>query len=160
VLSAKLAASQKGDNPMDVQELAIAAQSLSFEQRKELIKTLVAQLPKTESLADSVVRVGDLEAGSQEIREQVNASLTTTAASLAAEQANGLTTTPQPSPNLIWLEEHRAEYAGQWVALHDGKLIAHSTDGESLVAPVRQAGVRSPLIVFVEPPDTELFVGF
>jgi hypothetical protein len=66
----------------------------------------------------------------------------------------------QHNPNLSWLEEHRAEYAGQWVALHDGQLIAHSNDGESLVEPVRQAGIHSPLIVFVEPPGTELFVGF
>lgn len=63
-------------------------------------------------------------------------------------------------PNLRWLEEHRQEYIGQWVALHDGQLIAHSFDGEALVEPVRKSGVRSPLIVFVEPPDTELFVGF
>ena len=149
---------------MDVQELAIAAQSLSFEQRKELIKILFEQQPKPDSLIGSIVWLGDLEAGSQEIREQINASIAATAATLAAEQANGLTTPPQPnpnfSPNLNWLEEHRAEYAGQWVALHDGKLIAHSTDGEALVAPVRQAGVRSPLIVFVEPPGNELFVGF
>ncbi len=63
-------------------------------------------------------------------------------------------------PNLRWLEEHREEYSGQWVALHNGQLIAHSFDGEALVEPVRQSGVRSPLIVFVEPPDAELFVGF
>lgn len=31
---------------MEVQELAIAAQSLSFEQRKELIETISSQLPK------------------------------------------------------------------------------------------------------------------
>lgn len=34
---------------MDVQELAIAAQSLSFEQRKELIQTISSQLPKLNS---------------------------------------------------------------------------------------------------------------
>jgi hypothetical protein len=149
---------------MDVQELAIAAQSLSFEQRKELIKMLFEQQPKPDSLTASIVWVGDLEAGSQEIMEQVNASIAATAANLDAEQANGMTTASQPnpnfSPNLNWLEEHRAQYAGQWVALHDGKLIAHSTDGEALVEPVRQAGISTPLIVFVEQPNTELFVGF
>lgn len=149
---------------MNVQELASAAQHLSFEQRKELIKMLFAQQPKPNTQEPSIVWVGDLEAGTQEIREMVNASLAATTASLAAEQANGSAAPPQHnpnfSPNLHWLEEHRAEYAGQWVALHDGKLIAHSTDGEALVEPVRQAGVRMPLIVFVEQPDTELFVGF
>jgi hypothetical protein len=66
----------------------------------------------------------------------------------------------QQDPNLLWLEEHRQEYAGQWVALNDGKLIAHSSDGEALVMPVRKSGVKSPMIVFVEPPGAELFVGF
>jgi Family of unknown function (DUF5678) len=66
----------------------------------------------------------------------------------------------QHAPNLRWLEEHREEYIGQWVALHDGRLIAHSSDGEALVEPVRKSGVRNPLIVFVEPPGAELFVGF
>ena len=46
---------------MDVQELALAAQNLSFEQRKELIKTLSAQLPKTETLANSIVQIGNTE---------------------------------------------------------------------------------------------------
>jgi len=86
---------------------------------------------------------------------------------LAGAQANGEGTAfplndhlNQHHPNLSWLEEHRAEYAGQWVALHNGQLIAHSSDGEALLEPVRQAGVRSLLIVFVEPPGAELFVGF
>ncbi|HKQ73980.1 MAG TPA: hypothetical protein VJ810_09785 [Blastocatellia bacterium] len=46
------------------------------------------------------------------------------------------------------------------MTLHDGQLIAHSFDGGALVEPVRKSGVRSPLIVFVEPPGAELFVGF
>jgi hypothetical protein len=44
---------------MNIQELALAVQNLSFEQTKELINALFAQLPKSESLADSVVWVGD-----------------------------------------------------------------------------------------------------
>jgi len=72
---------------MNVQELALAAQNLTFEQRKELIKTLFAQLPKAESLVGSVVWVGDLEAGSQEIREQVDASIERSAQSLRADEA-------------------------------------------------------------------------
>ena len=72
---------------MNVQELALAAQNLPFEQRKELIKTLIAQLPKAESLAGSVVWVGDLEAGSREIREQINASIQRSAQALAEDDA-------------------------------------------------------------------------
>jgi hypothetical protein len=38
-----------------------AAQSLSFEQRKELIKALLEQFPKPESLAGSITHIGGLE---------------------------------------------------------------------------------------------------
>ena len=60
---------------MNVSELSTAAQSLSYEQRKELIKSLFAQQPKPASDQANIVWVGDLEAGSQEIREQINAAL-------------------------------------------------------------------------------------
>jgi len=59
----------------------------TLEQRKELIKSLFAQLPKAESLAGSVVWVGDLEASSREIREQVNASIERSAQTLRADDA-------------------------------------------------------------------------
>ena len=72
---------------MNVQELASAAQSLSFEQRKELIKMLFAQQPKPDKQAPSIVWVGDLEAGTQEIRELVNASIERSAAQLRADEA-------------------------------------------------------------------------
>jgi hypothetical protein len=49
---------------MTVHELVTAAQSLSFEQRKALIKALFEQLPKTEPLAGSITQIGDLEAAS------------------------------------------------------------------------------------------------
>lgn len=67
---------------MNVRELAVAAQNLSFEQRKELIKEIFAQLPKTESLVGSVVQIGDLEAGSKEINEHVTASIQRSAVEL------------------------------------------------------------------------------
>ncbi|MGH9801098.1 MAG: DUF433 domain-containing protein [Blastocatellia bacterium] len=66
---------------MEIQELAIAAQSLSFEQRKELIKAIFAQQPKADASAPSVLWVGDLEAGTEEIRNQVRQSI-----QLSAEQ--------------------------------------------------------------------------
>lgn len=60
---------------MEVQELAIAAQSLSFEQRKELIKAIFPQQSKTDTSTPSVVWVGDLEAGTEEIRNRVGQSI-------------------------------------------------------------------------------------
>jgi hypothetical protein len=122
---------------MDVQELAVAAQNLSYEQRKELIQMLVEQQPKSES-TEAAGSTAETENG--------------TAGAFQGNQQN--------NPNLVWLEQHRTEFAGQWVALQGGNLIAHSTDGEALIIPVRQSGARNPFIVFVEPPGTELFVGF
>ncbi len=67
---------------------------------------------------------------------------------------------PDPRPNDQWLKEHKEKYRGQWVALFDGKLIAHGTDGETVVKMVHQANVKMPLIVFIEPADTLPFAGF
>jgi hypothetical protein len=60
---------------MTVHELVTAAQSLSFEQRKALIKALFEQLPKTAPLAGSIIRVGNLEAASVHIRKLVSHSI-------------------------------------------------------------------------------------
>ena len=60
---------------MTVHELVTAAQSLSFEQRKALIKALFEQLPKTASLAGSITQIGDLEAASQHIRKLISHSI-------------------------------------------------------------------------------------
>ena len=72
---------------MNIKELAAAAQSLTFEQRKELIKTLFAQQPKPNPQSATIVWVGDLEAGSQEIREQITASLELSARELCTDGA-------------------------------------------------------------------------
>lgn len=79
---------------MNVNELAVAAQSLSFEQRKELIKTLFAQQPKPHPQSATITWVGDLEVGSQEIREQINTSLERSAHELNGDNAKP----PQLSP--------------------------------------------------------------
>lgn len=72
---------------MTVHELVTAAQSLSFEQRKALIKALFEQLPKTEPLAGSIIRAGDLEAASAHIRKLVNHSIQRSAEQLRDSEA-------------------------------------------------------------------------
>ncbi len=72
---------------MNVNELAGAAQKLPIEQQKELIKTLFKQLPKSEPPAAAIVQIGDLEAGTQEIREKVNESIQRSARELSAHEA-------------------------------------------------------------------------
>jgi hypothetical protein len=73
---------------MTVDEILSAAQSLTFEERKKLIRGLFemdARDRRAQSgfkLAGSIEIVGDLEEGSRAIREMVNRSLERTAAQL------------------------------------------------------------------------------
>lgn len=59
-----------------------------------------------------------------------------------------------------WLNEHRAEYAGQWVALDGDHLISHSDNAREVFAAAELAGVRLPLVVRVESPDELPFGGW
>ena len=46
----------------------------------------------------------------------------------------------------LWLEENRALYAGEWVALDGGQLISHGTDGRTVMAAAKASGVAAPFI--------------
>jgi hypothetical protein len=67
---------------------------------------------------------------------------------------------PQRRLEYAWLKEHRAEYAGQYVALFNDRLIAHGTDGRSTLDEARQAGFPRALIVRVESLDEPPFGGW
>lgn len=49
-----------------------------------------------------------------------------------------------------WLKDHREEYAGQWVALKDGRLVSNSFDAKEVFAATDAAGHPDALVVFVE----------
>lgn len=59
-----------------------------------------------------------------------------------------------------WLREHRAEYANQWVALDEDRLISAGSSAKEVHAAAKAAGTPYALIVLVEPPDTPPFAGF
>ena len=50
-----------------------------------------------------------------------------------------------------WLEEHRDEYAGQWVALKGDQLIHHSSNAKEVFAAADAIGPLEALVVLVEP---------
>lgn len=52
-----------------------------------------------------------------------------------------------------WLKDHRAEYAGQWVALKSGQLISHGVNAKEVFAAADLAGQTDALVVFVESDD-------
>lgn len=45
-----------------------------------------------------------------------------------------------------WIDEHRAEYLGQWVALEGDRLISHGPDALQVDAAARAAGITSPFL--------------
>ncbi len=53
--------------------------------------------------------------------------------------------------NEKWLEANADKYRGQWVALKDGDLIAHSADGRAFVKAVRDSGVTCPFLLLIPP---------
>jgi hypothetical protein len=59
-----------------------------------------------------------------------------------------------------WLKEHRAEYAGQWVALDGDRLVSHGEDGRKVYAEAQAAGVEMPYLVHIEPADALPFGGW
>ena len=59
-----------------------------------------------------------------------------------------------------WLAEHRAEFAGQWVALDGDRLLAAGPQAREVFEAARKTGVERPLVVQVEPPDALPFGGW
>lgn len=49
-----------------------------------------------------------------------------------------------------WLRDHHQDYAGQWVALKDGQLLAHGTQLKAVLAASAAQGVKVPLVSFIE----------
>ncbi len=57
-----------------------------------------------------------------------------------------------------WVEAHREEFLGQWVALDGGNLVAHGTDARAVYEEARAQGVAAPYLVEVTP-KVEAYVG-
>jgi hypothetical protein len=91
----------------------------------------------------------------------------------ALERDVELSTSPEPyeqiskqpgatngaSKELRWLEEHRHEYIGQWVALDGDRLVAHGTNAREVFQAAREAGVKVPFIEQILPTDDMPFGG-
>ena len=72
---------------------------------------------------------------------------------------------PRPAPLLRtrsmeqeWLRRHGPEYAGHWVALQGGNLIADGTSARGVLHVAQKQGFAQPLIVHV-PAEPELPFG-
>lgn len=63
------------------------------------------------------------------------------------------------SRELAWLEEHRNEYDGKYVALSGNCLIAAGESYKEVAAKARESGVENALLVHVEGSETPPSVG-
>src|SRR5262249_32421060 len=68
--------------------------------------------------------------------------------------------TSNPAPSLRWIEEHRAEFAGQYVALDGDRLVAHSSDPHEIIAAIRASGLNGLFFTLIPPNGEPPFAGF
>jgi hypothetical protein len=64
------------------------------------------------------------------------------------------------SSELQWIENHRSEYAGQWVAVRGNRLLSSGPDGRTVYEAARAAGDERPFVTRVEPADELPFAGW
>jgi hypothetical protein len=57
------------------------------------------------------------------------------------------------SKEKAWIERHRDEYAGQWIALDGDRLLGHGKSFKDVAKSADDAGVPDALIFIVEEPD-------
>jgi hypothetical protein len=57
-----------------------------------------------------------------------------------------------------WVERHRDQYLGQWVALEGGTLIAHGHNAREVYLAARRTGIAGPYLVHVTP-TADAYVG-
>ena len=57
-----------------------------------------------------------------------------------------------------WVEAHREEFLGQWVALDGGNLVAHGSDARAVYDEARARGLDAPYLVHVMP-KVDAYVG-
>ena len=62
--------------------------------------------------------------------------------------------------SLQWMAEHRAEFAGQYVALDGDRLLAHGAEPQPVIAAVRASGLNGLLFTYPQPLDAPPFAGF
>lgn len=108
--------------------------------------------------------LADINALSPQDRRQVRSALNDDSSTLATTAPVHRVTCGLPVKDMIregaWLEKHRDEYAGQWVALDGERLVAASASAKDVLAAAKAAGVADALIVRVESRDALPFAGF
>lgn len=61
--------------------------------------------------------------------------------------------------SLRWLDENRAEYIGQWIALHGDRLIAVGLTAKEVYSKAKAEGVHIPFVELVTEEELVPFTG-
>lgn len=69
------------------------------------------------------------------------------------------TVSERAAASMQWIAEHRAEYAGQWVAMDGARLVAHGADARAVADQARRLGVSVPFLHRVEAEEPAAFWG-
>ena len=115
----------------------------------ESVLTLIEQLPSTER-----IRLKELLARRRTLQEAEPAK-----AKPPLDKRVPCEPMTDRTRELKWIEEHKHEYAGQWVALDGERLIAASPIRAEISAAVKADGAKLPLIHRIASPDEPLPIG-
>ena len=64
------------------------------------------------------------------------------------------------NPNIEWLKKHRSEYAGNYVALKDGELIAFGRTIKEADLKAKAKGAEKTLLHYIPAEDEEVWGGW
>jgi hypothetical protein len=118
------------------------------------------------SQATAELILAEIAALPSEEREKLWAMLNRRSASTQGapdEAASGIFVPPfdarDPAPSLRWIEEHRVEFAGQYVALDDDRLVVHGDDPHEVIAAVRASSLNWLFFTLIPTTDAPPLVG-
>ncbi len=66
---------------------------------------------------------------------------------------------PDSTREMEWVEQHKHEYPGQWVALDGDRLIAASPNRMDISVAIKADGAKLPLILRIPSPDDLPYIG-
>ncbi len=77
---------------------------------------------------------------------------------LQRQNASGPGPSGDRATERMWIEQNRAAFTGQWVAVEDDRLVAAGTDAQKVFTAAKSEGIESPFVVHILSEDSLPFV--